>query len=79
LIVTGAAPATGWETELLSVIVKNTHASAAIDLGGSGVTTGTGYSLAAGESITIGPLGGGDDLYGITASGTVVVSILAVT
>lgn len=46
-------------------------------LGGSGVTTGNGYELGAGESLGI-RLDQGDDLYGIVASGTARVDVLRV-
>lgn len=54
--------------------LTNQGASAVV-LGGSTVTTTTGYSLAASAStvITVGP---GEILYGIVASGTVNVGIV---
>jgi hypothetical protein len=86
LIATGVTPVPVYLTtesvillDGLSVVVKNLNATAAIDLGGSAVASGAGYSLAAGESVSLGPLSTGDDLYGITASSTVVVSVLAVS
>lgn len=58
-----------------TIVARNKDASAAVDLGGSGVTTGTGFTLAAGESVAF-DLSGADDLYAVTASGTVVVHVL---
>jgi len=43
--------------------------SAAIDIGGSGVTAGGGYSLAAGATITV-DLAYNETLYGIAAATT---------
>lgn len=43
--------------------------SAAIDLGGSGVTVGGGYSLAAGVTISL-DLRPGESLYGVAAATT---------
>lgn len=43
--------------------------SAAIDLGGSGVTAGGGYSLAAGSTVTL-ELAYDETLYGIAAATT---------
>jgi hypothetical protein len=51
-----------------SLRVTNAGA-AAVDLGGSGVTSGAGYSLAAGASIDI-TLGYDEALYGIAAATT---------
>lgn len=58
----------------IGVIVKNTG-GASIYLGGSGVTSAAGLELAPGETLNV-ELMGGDVLYGITASGTVIVSVL---
>lgn len=55
------------------VILKNLHASAAVYIGGSGVTTANGMPLAAGESMEI---PGAPAIYGIVASGTVDVAYL---
>jgi hypothetical protein len=54
--------------------VKNMGASA-VFLGASDVAITTGYSLAAGESISV-KLNGAERLYGIVASGTVIVGVL---
>lgn len=48
---------------------------AAVFLGASGVTTGTGFGLAAGASMAL-DLQPGESLYGIVASGTQAVSVL---
>jgi hypothetical protein len=49
----------------------------AIYVGPAGVTTGTGYLLTAGVEY-IYDLGADDDLYGVCASGTVVVPVLRI-
>lgn len=49
----------------------------AIDLGGPGVTSGAGFQLDAGQTITLDVnTGSGDLLYGISASGTVICHVL---
>lgn len=58
------------------VVVKNLG-SVAIDLGGSGVTSGAGYQVGAGAAEGPFVLNGGDVLYGIASSGTQSVQILA--
>lgn len=54
----------GGPTSGQSILVKVPAAGATVYLGGSGVTTTTGYPLAAGESFTA-DLGPGDTLFGI--------------
>lgn len=49
--------------------------AAAVDIGGSGVTSGAGFPLAAGASLGV-DLGPTDKLYAIAASGTVSVAVL---
>lgn len=59
-----------------AVLVTNTDATNAVFLGAtSAVTTSTGHKLAAGASISI-PMS--RDVYGITASATVVVCVTEV-
>jgi hypothetical protein len=77
--VTGTAtvlsdPTRGSIGDPIGVVVKNTGGTS-IYLGGSGVTSAAGLELAPGETLNI-ELMGGDVLYGITASGTVIVSIM---
>ncbi|MCI0687572.1 MAG: hypothetical protein L0Y54_10100 [Sporichthyaceae bacterium] len=58
------------------LVVKNTHATDACDLGDSSVTAGTGFSLAAGATLTI-DLPHGEQLYAIrSAAADVVVAVL---
>jgi hypothetical protein len=57
------------------VLVRNADASAAIDLGGQSVATGAGFSLIAGATVAF-ETGGTKKLYGVTASGTVIVHVL---
>lgn len=58
-------------SELGPVLIKNTGA-AAVYLGGATVATTTGYELAAAETISL-MLAADEALYGIVASGTVVL------
>lgn len=65
-------------SEGVSVLIRN-RGSVAVYIGGSAVTTSTGYQLDPGEAITVeadevNPLGA----YGIVASGTAVCHILRV-
>lgn len=56
--------------------IKNTDATNAVDLGTSTVTAGTGYPLAAGETITL-DADPGDGVYAIRSAGAdVVLAIL---
>jgi hypothetical protein len=57
-----------------SIAITNAGA-AAVDLGGSDVTSGAGYSLAAGATITL-DLGSSEQLFAIAASGTVDVHVI---
>jgi hypothetical protein len=52
---------------------RNTHASVSVYVGGSGVTSGTGLELKAGEVMTW-ELLPGETLYAAAGSGTVVVA-----
>lgn len=54
--------------------VKNTG-GASVYLGGAAVAAADGFELAPGQVITIDHVAG-DDLYGITAAGTVVVHVM---
>lgn len=67
-------PAHGSIGDPIGCVVKNTGGTS-IFLGGAGVTAAAGLELAPGESLNL-DLMGGDVLYGITASGTVTVSVL---
>lgn len=58
-----------------TLIVKNASAATAVFLGGSGVTTSTGLSLAAAATVTV-ELGQGEELYGIVAAATETVHVL---
>ncbi len=58
-----------------SAIVKNPSGGATVYLGGAGVTTATGFPLAAGESVSVDTIAS-DDLYGIVASLTQNVNLL---
>lgn len=62
--------ATGGST----VLIRNAG-SASVFLGPSGVTTAVGFELLAGDAVTL-PVGPSDTVYGIVASGTVVVHTL---
>jgi hypothetical protein len=60
-----------------SLSIRNRHASASVDVGASGVVSGAGFELLAGESITM-DVGRGEDVYAICASGTVICHVLEV-
>ena len=78
--VTAGAPGTlivaggGTYSDKRSVIVYNPGATT-VYLGGSGVTSAAGFHVAAGQSVALDLLTG-DDLYGITASGSQSVNVL---
>jgi hypothetical protein len=63
------------EGDELPIAVRNTDASNPVYLGGSGVTSSTGFLLKAGESMTFNVVGD-DSLYAIATGATVTVSIL---
>ena len=58
-------------SEIGHALLKNTGA-ASVFLGGADVTTTTGYEFAVGETLSI-TLGSNEALYGIVATGTVLV------
>lgn len=60
-------------TSPTEVTVKNTDGTAAVFLGGSGVTTSNGLSLAAGATLGLTVDG---ELFGIVATGTVTCHVL---
>jgi hypothetical protein len=65
------------QTEVRTVVVKNTDATNKCAVGPAGVAAGTGHILAAGESVTV-RLKAGQELYAIrTGAADVVVSYLA--
>lgn len=49
------------------LVIKNPSDGSDVDLGGSAVTSGGGFLLAAGDSVTV-SLDSGDILYGIAAA-----------
>lgn len=59
----------------VNVQIKN-MGSVAVDLGGSGVTFGTGYQLGANDVVGPFEVPGGDVLYAIASSGTQSVQVL---
>ncbi len=74
--VTVAATATKlWDGNCRKVEVKNTSATA-VDIGGSGVTTGAGYPLAQNATLVVEFDGDNMAGYGITASGTASVAVV---
>lgn len=77
--VTASTPATQLyrASRSVRIIVKNLG-SVAVDLGGSGVTSGAGYQV--GQNDVVGPFAvpGGDVLYAIASSGTQSVQILVI-
>jgi len=50
------------------LVIKNTHASANADLGGSTVTAGTGFPLLFGETVTV-DVDQGEVLFAIRSAG----------
>lgn len=60
-----------------SVLIRN-RGSVAVFIGGSAVTTGTGFQLDPGETVTLDTSGTGAGVatYGITASGSSAVHVL---
>jgi hypothetical protein len=78
LITRGQGDTGALGTSDFSATIKNTHATATVYLGGSGVTTATGYPLAAGDVIDLGDLGTDDAVYGIVTTSTAVVAVLEV-
>lgn len=79
IVITGADTAGEDTTDAKGVLIKNTHASITIYIGGSDVDSTHGYPVLAGEALPLGGVGAGDLLYAVAASSTVVVAILEVT
>ena len=73
-----AAATTQHPSDMQSVLVKNLDASASVDVGPSTVTSGAGYPLAAGESVSMDLSGTGAIVYAIAGSGTVSVAVVVV-
>ena len=72
------APGLGALIDPIPVQVKNIDATITVYLGGSAVTSGTGYPLLAGQSISFGFVAGDEDgLYVIAASATPMVAWLS--
>lgn len=71
LLAAGAPDDLGGSTALLT----NRHASLSTFLGAAGVTTGTGYELKAGESLSV-DLARGESIYGIVSAGTGTIHVL---
>lgn len=59
----------------LRAVVRNAG-STSVFLGPAGVTTTTGYELAAGDSVEV-PVNGGGEVFGVVATGTEPVHVLA--
>ena len=68
---------TGSVTDPVPLLVKNMDASITIYIGSSTVSSSTGYPLLAGATFPIALINSGDILYGISASGTPNIAILA--
>lgn len=67
---------TGSAMGATTVLIRN-PGSASVYLGPAAVLTTTGFELAAGDAVTV-PLGPSEALYGIVATGTVIVHVLEV-
>lgn len=76
-VTTSATQLSGTETDTASGHTLVFTPPSAIYVGPSGVTTGNGYLLTAGVEYVF-DLGPGDVLYGVAASGTVVVPVLRI-
>lgn len=77
-VATALNPADSDSVSGTSVLLTNSDGTNAIDLGPSDVTSGGGYQLAAGDSVSV-DLSSGETLYGIAAATvTVVVHVLRV-
>jgi hypothetical protein len=73
---TAVALNTADNTSGSTIVVKNTDATNAVDLGPAAVTAGTGFSLTSGQTVTV-QLDPGDVLYAIrSAAADVVVAVL---
>lgn len=68
-------PTNGAAVDRKSAIIKNPAGGQSVFLGGSGVTTGTGYELESGDIVDVSLLHG-DTIYGIVAATTQVVHVL---
>lgn len=66
VIVTASVPAR-------TVIIKNTHASATLRIGGPEVSTTVGFPIGAGDTLPISTSG---PIYGAASTGTITVAIL---
>lgn len=75
-VTTTATPLEQSDADGISVLVRNTHATTSVFLGGVGVTTTTGYELLAGGAASIN-LFPGETLYGVAATGTARIDTLA--
>lgn len=62
-----------------TVSVKNTHASIVVYVGKAGVTSATGYPLAAGAEKVFECVGKTPEIYAVAASGTPSVAVLRLT
>ncbi len=60
-----------------SVHVSNPDSVADVFLGAAGVTATTGFPLRAKESVTLDPLAAGEELFAVTAAGTINVGVVA--
>lgn len=70
---------TGSQTDTIAgqSLVAINKGAASVFLGGTGVTTSTGFELAAGESVSL-DVNQGEQLFGIVGSGTQDVHVLRI-
>lgn len=61
-----------------TAIIRNTHATEDLILGGPAVATGTGYRLLALQTLTVN-MGDPESLYGICVTGPITVDVLSVS
>lgn len=64
-----------WPDTLRDMLITN-RGAASVDIGGAAVTTGTGYELSAGATLSLDRAATGGGVYAITASGTVRCDVL---
>ena len=61
-----------------NVMIRNSHATDALVVGGSGVTAANGYAIAAGQTLDLGNLEPGDVVYAVRGGpNDIVAQILA--
>jgi hypothetical protein len=73
---TALSAAEGSGSDAVSVAVSVPSGGATVYVGGSDVTTGNGYPVAAGQSVVLNAIAPGERVYGIVAASTQNVNVL---